>query len=44
MYVRLVSSRMAMTSVRIIKYRFNNYMLLIHSELLNTHLCMQFAP
>jgi hypothetical protein len=35
---------MAMTPVRTIKYRFSNYMLLIHRELLNKHLCMQSAP
>ena len=33
-----------MTPVRTVKYRFSDYMLLIHSELLNKHLCMQSAP
>jgi hypothetical protein len=38
------SHLLAMTPARTVKYRFNNYMLLIHNELLNKHLRMQFAP
>ncbi len=42
MYVKL-SHRMVMTPACTVKYRFSNYLLLIHSELLNKHLCTHFA-